>query len=455
MAVFERKAQRFMTVVRVGVEDLKDPGLEVSKAWLPVQTHVISREIAKQLAQPDLKGFYITRVYTGSTAEEAGLRSDDVTQTLTALLEGAQGRLDRVQTDAITDTLTGLYNHRYLHEGLAKEIARAQESGGELSLVLCDVDHLERLNRQVGHPKGDDALRAIGQLVDSASRPTDLCARYGGDEFALVLAGSSGAEAFALVEGLRVAVESAGLGFDGQALTLSAGVATYPWDAQDKEALLEKARWALDLAKNRGRNRSMGFAARNGNGSHGDRAHALDYLDMMAELADAKMLYQERHSETVAGLAGLLAGELGLSDEVAVQIAEAARLRDIGQFAIPDGVLSKPGGLSAEEWTLIREHPQAGARLLRRIGMDSVADAVAHHHERFDGTGYPAALSGAEIPLPARIVAVASAFEALLSCRPYRAAQTVADALEEMRRCTGTQFDPDVVAALERITSDP
>jgi diguanylate cyclase (GGDEF)-like protein/PAS domain S-box-containing protein len=377
-----------------------------------------------------------------------GLTGDDVTQTLTALLEGAQDRVDRVAADAITDTLTGLYNHRYLHEGLARELEQVGRDGGELSLVLFDVDHLERYNRQVGHPRGDDALRVIGQLVDYASRSGDLCARFGGDEFALVLNGRSGAEAFALVEDVRAAVAKAGLGFDGQALTLSAGVATYPWDAQDKETLLEAARGALALAKNRGRDRCVGFAARE---EERPESPALDYLAMMADLADAKMLYQARHSETVAGLAGLLATELGLSGEVAAQIGEAARLRDIGHFAVPDEVLSKPGVLSAEEWALIREHPQAGARLLRRMGMDSVADAVAHHHERFDGTGYPASLSGEQIPIAARIVSVASAFEAMLSSRPYRAAHSTPDALEEMRRCTGTQFDPDVVGALERV----
>ena len=387
----------------------------------------------------------------GSDAE--GGMPADVTQALTKLLEGAQERVNRVEEDAITDVLSGLYNHRYLHEGLAREIDRAQESGEDLSLVLCDVDHLERFNRQVGHPRGDEALRLISQLVESASRRTDLCARFGGDEFALVLSGVGGAEAFATAEGLRAAVEDAGIGLDGQTLTMSLGVATYPWDGQDKETLIDEAQHALDVAKHQGRNRCIGFAAQPDNGSPADSANALDYLAMMAGLADAKMLYEETHSEAVAGLARALAAELGLPDEAVVSIAEAARLRDIGQFAIPDDVLGKPGDLSAEEWSLIREHPDAGARLLRRIGLDAVADAVAHHHERFDGTGYPAALSGRDIPLAARIVAAASAFQALLNDRPYRAAQTVADALDEMRRCAGTQFDPDVVAGLERVVS--
>ena len=184
------------------------------------------------------------------SAEEAGMPAD-VTQALTRLLEGAQERVSRAAEDAVTDTLTGLYNHRYLHEGLAREIDRAQASGEDLSLVLCDVDHLERFNRQVGHPKGDEALRLIGQLVESASRQTDLCARFGGDEFALVLSGDGGAEAFARAEGLRAAVEKAAIGLDGQTLTVSAGAVTFPWDGQDKETLIDEARRALDAAKHR------------------------------------------------------------------------------------------------------------------------------------------------------------------------------------------------------------
>jgi diguanylate cyclase (GGDEF)-like protein len=381
------------------------------------------------------------------TAEDS-LEGGAMSSALTALLEGSQERFDRVTVDAVTDTLTGLYNHRYLHEGLAKALEAAIDEAAEVSLVLCDVDHLERLNRELGHSQGDDALRVIGQLIDGAARATDICARFGGDEFAIVLAGMGGADAVARIEGVRAAVAAAGLGAEGGTLTLSAGVATFPWDGRSKDELIDAARRALAVAKNRGRDRCVGFASVV-DAAESERAH--DYLSMMADLADARMLYRERHSEAVARLARLLAMELGQTEHVADQIGQAARLRDVGQFTVPDEVLRKPGVLTSEEWDLIREHPTVGARLLRRMGMDSLADAVAYHHERFDGTGYPSALRGDQIPLAARIVAAASSFEAMLSSRPYREAHSLPDALDEMRRCTGTQFDPDVVSALERV----
>jgi len=387
------------------------------------------------------------------TAAQAGLRGRDVTQTLTSLLQGAADRVMRAEVDAITDTLTGLYNHRYLHERLVEEMERSASQSAELSLLLCDIDNFSVFNERYGHPIGDDALRALGQLVEQAGRPVDLSARYGGEEFAIALVDTGSDRALEVAEALRDAVEKAGFGPEGDPLTISVGVATFPWDGDDKDALIDKAEWAMHLAKHQGRNRCVRFARATSEGaSDPSRRQAVRYLSVMAELADAKVLYEEKHSEAVERLATAIALDVGLPETSAAEVGEAARLRDIGQFGLPDELLGKPGELSEAEWELVREHPRAGERLLRRMGgLDAVADAVAHHHERFDGDGYPARLKGEEIPLTARIVAVASTFQALVARRPYRPERSQAEALEEMRRCSGSQFDPEIVAALERV----
>jgi diguanylate cyclase (GGDEF)-like protein/putative nucleotidyltransferase with HDIG domain len=386
-------------------------------------------------------------------AEAGGLFADS-TSALTGLLQGAADRVTRAELDATTDTLTGLANHRHFHERLADELAQAQESGRELSLLLCDVDRFAAFNDRLGHTKGDEALRTVGQLLERSVRGADLCARVGGDEFALVLADVGAERALEVAEALPGAVGAAGIVGSAAPLTLSVGLATFPWDAVDKDALLDKARWAVSLAKHRGGDCVVQFADRQEGHFETGRDQAVDYLSVMAELADAKMLYGEKHSGAVARLASALAVDLDLGEAEAADAGTAARLCDIGHVAVPDDVLSKPGRLSDDEWQLICEHPRAGERLLRRMkGLDAVADAVAYHHERFDGTGYPAQLKGEAIPVIARIVAVASTFQALVNRRPYRLERSHEDALAEMRRCAGSQFDPAVVAALERVLS--
>jgi diguanylate cyclase (GGDEF)-like protein len=400
----------------------------------------------------DIVGVVTVDIAAYETAEESGLYGDS-TDTVTGLLRGAAERVTRAELDATVDALTGLANHRHFHERLAAELTQAQSADAELSLVLCDVDRFAACNALLGYTKGDEVLRGLAQVIERTLGRGGLCARLGGDEFAVVLSGAGSGAALEAIESLRAAVAAAGLGHPSAPLTLGVGVATFPSDATDKEALLGTARWAASLAKIRGGDCVVTCAERPQAQFEGRRSEAVRYLALMAELAHAKMLYAEKHAEAVARLAIALAVDLGLGQGEAADAGDAARLCDIGQFATPGEVLGKAGSLSQEEWRLVCEHPRAGERLLRGMDLDAVADAVAHHHERFDGTGYPSRLKGEDIPLGARIVAVAATFQALVNRRPYRLEQSQESALEEMRRCAGSQFDPSVVEALERVLS--
>ncbi len=191
--------------------------------------------------------------------ESAALRGDG-SQTFAAMLQTAAVRLGRAEIDAITDGLTGLYNHRYLHERLSEELHRARELGRPLTALFCDLDHFKRYNDANGHSAGDAVLREVAQLIEQSVRSIDIAARYGGEEFVVLLVETSREAALVVAERIRERIRAAGFSAHGTPLTVSIGIAGYPEDAERREALLDKADWAMYLAKRRGRDQVATFA---------------------------------------------------------------------------------------------------------------------------------------------------------------------------------------------------
>jgi diguanylate cyclase (GGDEF)-like protein/excisionase family DNA binding protein len=386
----------------------------------------------------------------------------EVTQTFAAMLQTTAKRLTREALDAITDGLTGLYNHRYLHERLSEEIERAREQGQQLSVLFCDLDQFKMFNDRKGHSAGDAALRGVARIMETTIRHVDLAARYGGEEFALILIDTASDGAVEVAERIRRAIaESRFLTGDDASVTISIGIATFPEDADRKEGLIDRADWAMYLAKRRGRDQVMTFAAGQKTATPGQIGYSpgQTQVAVMAQMVEAKNPFADRRTEATMALAVRVAEQLGLPAAEIDEILEAAAASDIGMVGIPDSVLTKPGDLNAEQWALIREHPVTGERIFRGLGgLEHIAGVIAHHHEHFDGSGYPAGLAGDAIPLAARVVHAVVAYRAMTTERPYRRRLGPADALAEIRRNAGTQFDPRVATALEavlEVVADP
>lgn len=350
---------------------------------------------------------------------------------------------------ALTDPLTGLGNHRSFQERVQRELLRAEADGEPFTLCMIDVDDFKRINDLFGHPVGDRILAQVGSRL----RQNGEAFRLGGDEFALLLPGLTADDALSTASSVLARVATLELD-DVGSVTASAGIAGYPRQAFDRDELIRLADSALYWAKEHGKNRVHMYRpdvvelAELRRLAHGpDRAARFRAAASLAKAVDARDTYTGSHSTRVAELGAWIAQRLGLDQEQVELTRLAASLHDLGKLAIPEEILRKPGPLTQPERLVLQRHPQIGHRMLESLGVDPVAEWVLHHHERWDGSGYPDRLRGEQIPLGARIIFVADAYDAMTSDRAYRGRLAPRAAVEELERCAGTQFDPAIVAA--------
>jgi diguanylate cyclase (GGDEF)-like protein/putative nucleotidyltransferase with HDIG domain len=371
---------------------------------------------------------------------------------IVTLRDRVGGLIERLTDAASTDALTGLLNRRGFHHVTETELERSRRGHRPFSLLLGDCDYFKLINDRFGHHAGDEALQGIARLLDANKRRIDTAARIGGEEFALVLPETDQHEAYILAERLRSRMRTL-RGSAPVGLTMSFGVASYPVHGASVDALLRAADEALYAAKALGRDRSVIHSAEvgaiisgNPDRAGGDQAQLATVLGL-AEALDVRDTGTARHSQTVGHYSELMARTLGLGREHVERVRLAGVLHDIGKIGVPDSILSKPGPLTEDEFAQMRKHPEIGARILGGSGLEDIRRWILAHHERPDGRGYPHRLIDEEVPVEAKILAVADAYEAMTSDRVYRQAIGEQAAREELSRHSGTQFDPRVVEA--------
>jgi diguanylate cyclase (GGDEF)-like protein len=325
---------------------------------------------------------------------------------------------------ALTDRLTGLGNDRDFADRLDRALASALGRWEPVSLCLIDVDDFKRVNDRFGHLAGDRVLAEVAACM----RTDGEAFRLGGDEFALLLVGCDESEGCRIAERILGRIASTCYSH-GEHTTASAGVATFLRHTVEHRDVLRLADAALYWAKSDGKNCVRTYRR-----------------DLGATPALYRGIAPTRTS-AVSDLVARVASRMGLSPEHVELIRMATSLNDIGKLALPDELLAKPGPLTADERRTVERHPQIGYRILDSLGADPVATWVLHHHERWDGAGYPGRLAGEHIPLGSRILFVADAYEAMTTDQAWRARLPVEGALAELKRCAGTQFDPHVVSA--------
>jgi diguanylate cyclase (GGDEF)-like protein/PAS domain S-box-containing protein len=356
---------------------------------------------------------------------------------------------DELRRSARVDALTGASTRGHFAEVADLRLAGGSGTHG---LVLLDADLFKQVNDGYGHAVGDAVLVELAHRVRDSLAPGDRLGRWGGEEFAVLLEDiTSDAELERRAERLRLAVAERPIDADGVliAQTISLGAVRASGERDSLDALVEAADRCLYAAKRGGRNRVSLVADASVGTAGGFEPEGIAMARALAYAAALREDEPEAHAAEVSLLATLVAERLALPDEGVWRCRLGGWLHDVGKVAIPDSILEKPGALDAAEWDLMGIHPAAGADIVSRFAqLREAAAAVRHHHERYDGTGYPDGLAGAAIPIEARIVAAADAYSAMTATRPYSPARPPAEAADELRRSAGTQLDPEVVAAL-------
>ena len=377
----------------------------------------------------------------------------------------------KLESIALKDSLTELYNNHYVIERLASEFERAKRSFSSLSLLLMDMDYFKLINDRYGHEFGDKVLIQVAKLLKSELRANDVVARWGGEEFMIILPEVDRKNAVLVSKKLIRAFENKGFGDEDNIVNLkcSIGIVSYPEDPlfspkemvesveksifkvkaaggngigsyirgfirdENKEVISEKDRLLESLKE------KMSFFAVRGEDS------ILEAIYSLSKSLELKDHPTRAHSEKTVHHAVKLAQKFGLNEKEIEDVRRAAILHDIGKLGIPDKILLKKGSLTKREFEVVKEHPKIAAEIMSvaEFLKDSIP-FVLHHHERFDGRGYPDGLKGENIPFGARIISVVDVYDALIADRPYRKALSKEEAIKIIKDNSGTQFDPKV-----------
>lgn len=384
---------------------------------------------------------------------------------------------------ANTDTLTSLYNHRGFQEVLATEMAKSKDTGKPLSVVMFDVNNISKINRELGHAKGDEVIKTVAEKIKQNIRANDSAGRYGGDEIAVIMPDTDTKDAKYLAEYITYCLSCCFVDDVGP-VKVSVGISTYPECTIDQEKLLILAEQAMFISQAKGYKEGMSAIVSSSDFNFWDdvalnsfaevltkrhsqiginfeeelvhkfnqeeivnHTHLMEMVTSLAGAIDAKDPYTKGHSTSVSRYAEALARAVNLPEAEVERIKIGALLHDVGKIGIPESVLKKPGKLDDEEWEIMKQHPTIGAEkvLAPNEALRDLIPIVKYHHERLDGKGYPEQLKGNEIPLAARIVSVADAYHALVSDRPYRKGMPIEKACAILKEGAGIQWDSDLV----------